>query len=141
MISGFLMESEIVWGLAGFIDFSAIIVVIYLQIKTVMAANAHRKLVENLSVLEDIQKKIVKIAARIVLMFLIMVLPYFVCLLIRGIVRSRLNGSDKEHLEFVFEMLMNLVFMNSFGNAILFLLSNERAKRYLKQFLRRELTQ
>ena len=75
MISGFLMESEIVWGLAGFIDFSAIIVVIYLQIKTVMAANAHRKLVENLSVLEDIQKKIVKIAARIVLMFLIMVLP------------------------------------------------------------------
>ena len=141
MISGFLVESEIVWGLAGFIDFSAIIIVIYLQIKTVVAANAHQNSAENLNVLEDIQKKIIKVAARIVLMFLIMVLPYFVCLLIRGIVSSRLNERDKEYLEFVFEMFMNLVFMNSFGNAILFLMSNERAKRYLKQFLRRELTQ
>ena len=141
MISGFLVKSEIVWGLAGFIDFSAILIVIYLQIKTVVAANAHQNSVENLSVLEDIQKKIVKVAARIVFMFLIMVLPYFVCLLIRGIVRSSLNGSDKEYLEFVFEMLMNLIFMNSFGNAILFLMSNERAKKYLKQFLRKELTQ
>ena len=141
MISGFLVKSEIVWGLAGFIDFSAILIVIYLQIKTAVAANAHQNSVENLSVLEDIQKKIVKVAARIVLMFLIMVLPYFVCLLIRGIFRSSLNGSDKEYLEFAFEMLMNLIFMNSFGNAILFLMSNERAKKYLKQFLRKELTQ
>ena len=141
MLSGFLVESEIVWGLAGFIDFSAMIIVIYLQIKTVSAANVHRNSVENLSVLEDTQKKIVKIAARIVLMFLIMELPYFVCLLLMGTGVNRLNEIDRGYFEFAFEMSINLVCMNSCGNAILFLLSNGRSKRYLKQFLSGEFTQ
>ena len=141
MLSGLMMESEIVWGLAGFIDFSAMVIVIYLQIKTAMAANVHRNSVENLSVLEDTQKKIVKVAARIVLMFLIMELPYFVCVLVKAIVINRLSEIDRGYLELAFEMSVNLVCMNSFGNAILFLLSNERAKRYLKQFLRTEFTQ
>ena len=141
MLSGLLMESEIVWGLAGFIDFSAMIIVISLQIKTVIAADAHRNSVENLSVLEDTQKKIVKVAARIVLMFLIMELPYFNCLLLKAIVMNRLNEIDKGYLEFAFEISINLVCINSFGNAILFLLSNERAKRYLKQFISGEFTQ
>ena len=141
MLSGLLMESEIVWGLAGFIDFSAMIIVIYLQIKTVMAANVHRNSVENQRVLEDTQKKIVKVAARIVLMFLIMELPYFVCVLVKAIVMNRLNEIDRGYLEFAFDMSVSLVCMNSFGNAVLFLLSNERAKRYLKQFFRGEFTQ
>lgn len=141
MLSGLMMESQIVWGLAGFIDFSAMVIVIYLQIKTVMAANVHRNSVENLSVLEDTQKKIVKVAARIVLMFLIMELPYFVCVLVKAIVINRLSEIDRGYLELAFQMSVNLVCMNSFGNAILFLLSNERAKRYLKQFLTREFTQ
>ena len=141
MLSGLMMESQIVWGLAGFIDFSAMIIVISLQIKTVIAADAHRNSVENLSVLEDTQKKIVKVAARIVLMFLIMELPYFVCVLVKAIVINRLSEIDRGYLELAFQMSVNLVCMNSFGNAILFLLSNERAKRYLKQFISGEFTQ
>lgn len=44
--------------------------------------------------------------------------------------------TEKRHLEFTFQLSVNMIFMNSLGNAILFLMSNQKAKRYIKRVLR-----
>ena len=73
---GFLMKLEVVRGLSGFIDFSVFLVVIFFQIKTVWATYIHRNSLVNPSILDEMQKIIVKLAARIVVMFIITLLPF-----------------------------------------------------------------
>lgn len=72
----FLMKLEVVQGLSGFIDFSVFLVVIFFQIKTVWATYIHRNSLVNPSILDEMQKIIVKLAARIVVMFIITLLPF-----------------------------------------------------------------
>ena len=136
MLVGFLMELDIVRGISGFIDFSIFLAIIFFQIKTIWASHAHRILSENPSILEETQKRIVKLAARIVVMFIITVLPFFVLNLLKSIIMNKLKETEKGYLEFAFQFSVNVTFMNSFGNAILFLMSNQRAKRYLKRLVR-----
>ena len=72
----FLMKLEVVQGLSGFIDFSVFLVVIFFQIKTVWATYIHRNSLVNPSILDEMQKIIVKLAARIAVMFIITLLPF-----------------------------------------------------------------
>lgn len=73
---GFLMKLDVVRGLSGFIDFSVFLVVIFFQIKTVWATYIQRNSLVNPSILDEMQKIIAKLAARIVVKFIITLLPF-----------------------------------------------------------------
>ena len=133
---GFLIKLDTVRGISGFIDFSMVLVVIFFQMKTIWATHTHRISPENPSILEETQKRIVKLIARIVVMFIITVLPFFILKLLKSIIMNKLKETSKGYLEFAFQFSLNVAFMNALGNAILFLMSNQKAKRYLKRLVR-----
>ena len=60
--------------------------------KTIWATPTHRISSENPSILEETQNRIVKLTARIVVMFMITVLPFFVFNLLKNILHNILQN-------------------------------------------------
>ena len=82
-------------------------------------------------------KKIVKLSTRIMLLFCFFVTPFIIILnLLRYIDQDKLNDNHKSILQSTF--CFSIIFFNgnSFANAVLFLTTNVKAKRFLQTFLK-----
>ena len=61
--------------------------------------------------------------------------PHLIVFAVRETIRYRLNIYEKGILEFFSFMSIILTYANSFANAVLFLLTNVKARRILQNFL------
>ena len=115
------------------IDAVVIALITFFQIQTIRATNAiHNKstVVEP----EIINKRITKLSMRIMLLLCFFVTPHLIVFALRETIRYRLNIYEKNILEFFSFMSLILTYGNSFANAILFLMTNVKAKRVLRYF-------
>ena len=82
-------------------------------------------------------KKIVKLSTRIMLLFCFFVTPFIITLnLLRYVDQDKLNDNHKSILQFTFCFSVIFFNGNSFANAVLFLTTNVKAKRFLQTFLK-----
>ena len=107
------------------IDSSIIALMILLQLQTIKTSKAlHHK--STISALERIDKKTLKPNIRIMaLLCFFVVLPAVIVN-----VQKQLNGNQKTLLDFILCISLLLVYANSSSNAILFLMTNVKAKKF-----------
>ena len=110
------------------IIFSAII---FLQILTIRSSNAlHNE--STVVASSSTNKKIAKFSMRIMLLLCFFITPHQIIYVIRGIIQDQLNDSGKAVVELIAVISATLFYANSSANAILFLMTNVRAKRFLQ---------
>ena len=107
-----------------------------LQIKTIRTSNQICA-ISNVSTAERTNKKITKLSLRIMLMFCIFVVPQII---ISNLLRTRnqdhFSDNERSLLEFIYCLTLSFAFANSMANAVLFLLTNVKAKRFFRNFVR-----
>ena len=134
---GFLLwKWEIVTPIHLSVDIIVIGITILLQFKTIRTSNAifHKTEMVNS---EMINKRITKLSIRIILLLCFFNLPYFI---VYNIIRPSIlhQSNDNEKLIFKFTLLITIIFSfgNCSANAVLFLVTNTKARRFLRDIMR-----
>ena len=106
--------------------------VAFLQINTIRKTNAlHNE--STVSTSKWINKKITKLSMRIMLLYSFFSSPHVIVYFVRYRIESRLRGYERSVLEFILLFSMIFGFMHWLVDAILFLKTNVKAKRFLKK--------
>ena len=133
-LSSKLQEYKISLSLYIAVDGIIVVLVAFLQINTIQTSNAlHSEAAVSNS--ERINKKITKLSMRIMLLYSICTSPHLIMYLVRYGIENHLNDYERSVLEFalIFPMIFGL--MHSLVDAILFLKTNVKAKRFLKNYM------
>ena len=118
------------------IDIFLFIFVVCLQIRTITTTNSTTKKTKNPEILQDVHKKITKLCSRIMISFIALYLPYEIVNCVRSKIHGIVSLKTKFLLDFLFMISIIIVFLNSVANALLFLSSNVKARRFLKHAYR-----
>ena len=133
-LSSKLQEYKISLSLYIAVDGIIVVLVAFLQINTIQTSNAlHSEATVSNS--ERINKKITKLSMRIMLLYSICTSRHLIMYLARCGTENHLNDYERSVLEFalIFSMIFGL--MHSLIDAILFLKTNVKAKRFLKNYM------
>ena len=126
-------------GIVVYIAMNCMIIsiIFWLQIQTIRTSNAiHSEF--TVSTLGEINKKIAKLSMGIMVLLCFFYTPYFIVAIIsRHFFIHRLNGNEKFMLEFLSCLYLVFSFGNCSANATLFLMTNVKAKRFLRNLLRK----
>ena len=113
-------------------DVAVLGMIIILQVKTIRTSRD----VQNMSTVatsERINKKVTKLSMRIMLLLCFFFAPHTIILnIIRSVIKHQLNNNEKSVLEFIAGISLVFAFGNCFSNAALFLVTNVKAKRFLR---------
>ena len=71
---------------------------------------------------------------RIMLLLCFFITPHQIIYVVRDIIQDQLNDSGKSVVEFIAVLSATLFYANSTANAIVFLATNVKAKRFLQNF-------
>ena len=112
-------------------DISLIILVAVLQIKTMSSMRTLLVLTES-----SLDRKIRKLATKILIAITLLLPPSIVCAIVKGNIEAILTDEEKGILQFIFGITINLIYVNSSTNAVLFLTSNVKSKKYLRSLLK-----
>ena len=124
------------WFVVGSIDMILFVLVIILQIKTISIMKRLTDDACNPEILRVTSNTIIKLAARVITLLIVFILPFVVVSSIYCQFGKKLRGSSRSHIEFVFRLSLMGIYMNGFSNTVLFLSINVRAKAYLRLKLR-----
>ena len=108
--------------------------IIILQVKTILTSrDVH--FMSTVATSEIINKKVTKLSIRIMSLLCFFFAPHTIILNIRrSIIKQQLNSYGKSVLEFIAGISVVFIFGNCFANATLFLITNVKAKRFLRDF-------
>ena len=107
--------------------------IIYLQILTMRTSSAVFN-ESRITASEIINKKISKLSMRIMLLFCCFMVPHLIMFVSREFIQDRLNEYEKSFVDFFTVASAIVVYINSFANAVLFLMTNLKARRFLRNF-------
>ena len=134
MLIGFLAGIEyITIPIYYTIDGVIISGIIYLQILTMRTSSAIFN-ESTVTTSESIDKKISKLSMQIMLLFCCFIVPHVIMFVLREFIRDRLSEYEKSLVDFFTLTSGTAVYTNSFANAVLFLMTNVKAKRFLRNF-------
>ena len=85
---------------------------------------------------ENTKRKITKFSMQILLLFYCFNAPHLVFYVLREFIEKELNSYQKSLVEFFSVISSIFIYTISFANAVLFLLTNVKAKRFLRNFVR-----
>ena len=118
-------------------DCMIISVIFWLQIQTIRTSNAINSEL-TISTLGNINKKIAKLSIRIMILFCFFYAPCFIVgIIVRHFIIHRLNANKKIMLGFLSCLSAVFSFGNCSANAILFLMTNVKVKRLLRNLIRK----
>ena len=110
------------------IDSIVICTVILLQIKTIKTSSVLQNQ-STVVISNRINKKISKLSLQIMILLCIFTAPHLGVYIVREIIVDDLNDYERSIIEFVSFISLISAFANSFVNAVLFLLTNAKARR------------
>ena len=112
-------------------------VIFWLQIQTIWTSNAINSEL-TISTLGNINKKFEKLSIRIMILFCFFYAPCFIVgIIVRHFIIHRLNANKKIMLGFLSCLSAVFSFGNCSANAILFLMTNVKVKRLLRNLIRK----
>lgn len=68
------------------------------------------------------------------LLFCGFITPHLLIYVLREIIQDKLNEHEKSWVDFFSVISWIVLYINSFANAVLFLMTNMKAKRFLRSF-------
>ena len=105
--------------------------IILLQIQTIRTSNAVH------SESGRFNKRVVQLSKRIILLFCFFVTPCIIAVnILRSDIQDEFSNDDKSILQFIFCLSMIFFYGYSFANVVLFLMTNVKAKRHLRSFIK-----
>ena len=116
------------------IDFVIALFVVGIYLLTIKVVKNHRNNSQNRDFLENVDRKITQLAAKILLTILIFYGAYIAISVCHIILDKKLKGNAKSWLNFGLHFGYVLSYCNSFANAVLFLTMNKEAKPKILQF-------
>ena len=132
--NGVLLRKERIFTSVSFgLSVIVLSIVTFLQALVIQTSNAMFD-ESRISTSQRINKKVVKLSMRIMLLFAIFYTPYLVVSFARAALENKLNGNEKSVMEFILCMSAISSYTNSMINAILFLIMNVKAKQCLRDF-------
>lgn len=138
-----LTEISLILGLEQYVlpiyvavDGIIVIMIVLFQIKTIRVSNTVLS-ESTISATERTNKKITKLSKRIMLLLCFFVTPQSITIYISNSnITDQFSYHQKSILEFVTCIGMIFIYVNGFANAVLFLMTNVKAKRFLQGFVR-----
>ena len=132
-IIGLLVEIQYIISIMYYlIDGSFLVAVIVLRLLTIRTSNAVQK-DSTIDAANKTNKAITKSCMRIFILLCFFFAPYQILFTLRSNIRSKLNDNGKSILEFSSSLSVIFGFANSFANAVLFLMTNKKAKTILRK--------
>ena len=133
-VTGIYMDKrQLVRGIVTSIDSILFICIVTLQIRTISIFKTTVESAHNPAVLQSTSKKMIKLTSRMMKMFVMLLFPFLVVSFIHNRYARKLQGSSRSYMEFAFRFSFLGSYLNSFGNALMFLTSNTPVKQYLKR--------
>ena len=133
-ISWLLQIEQITMLIYVAMDATIVGTTIFLQIRTIQRSNTvHNE--STLSASRRTNKKITRFSMRIMFLQGIFIAPYTLIVnFLRDKIQDQLNSNGKSVLEFITCISIVLIFANSFANSVLFLMTNVKARKRLRNF-------
>ena len=131
---GLLLRKERIFTSISFgLSVIVLSIVTFLQVLVIQTSNA---VFDESSVhaSQTTNKNINKLSMRIMLLFAFFYTPYLAVSFARAALQKRLNRNEKSTLEFILRLASISSYTNSMIDAILFLIMNVKARRYLRDF-------
>lgn len=138
MMSFSLMTSNavLISQVKNVMDVIVVGLIILLQIQTIRTSNAvHSE--STVSQSRRFNKRVVQLSKRIILLFCFFVTPCIITVnILRSDIQDEFSNDDKSILQFIFCLSMIFFYGYSFANVVLFLMTNVKAKRHLRSFIK-----
>ena len=133
-ISWLLQIEQITMLIYVAMDATIVGTTIFLKIRTIQRSNTvHNE--STLSASRRTNKKITRFSMRIMFLQGIFIAPYTLIVnFLRDKIQDQLNSNGKSVLEFITCISIVLIFANSFANSVLFLMTNVKARKRLRNF-------
>ena len=133
-ISWLLQIEQITMLIYVAMDATIVGTTIFLQIRTIQRSNTvHNE--STLSASRRTNKKITRFSMRIMFLQGIFIAPYTLIVnFLRDKIQDQLNSNGKSVLEFITCISIVLIFANCFANSVLFLMTNVKARKRLRNF-------
>lgn len=113
-------------------DGGTLVFVFLLQIASIkFIGRINSKEPEPIQALQEAENKITKLCSRIMLLLLFFLMPFIIVSIVRSKIRDEINTQSRALLEYVYRFSLLFAYSNSIANALLFLSTNTRAKRFL----------
>lgn len=122
-------------GVTACIDIPAITFVVALQIKSVIIMKSRVAGTENPEILHETSAKVITLSSRIMVLFVICCIPFQMISFIRILFLNQLQGASRSNIEFFLRFTFFGSYINSIGNALLFINTNVQAKEYMRNKL------
>ena len=114
------------------IDGLIIIGITLLQILTIRTSNAVCR-ESTIDASRKTNKTIARLSMQVMLLFCCLITPQLIMYILREFMQDKLNGYGKSLVDFFAGISVIVLYCNSFANAVLFLIKNTKAKRYLRR--------
>ena len=120
------------------LDSIVLIIIIFLQVQTIGTSNAiHNE--SSITASESVNKKITKLSLRIIFLFSFFFTTLFVvAVLLHNHLTTRSNGKEGLMFEFISAFIVIFSYGNCSANAPLFLMTNVKAKTFLRDLIRKQ---
>ena len=115
------------------IDGSVISRIVFLQILTVGTSNTVCN-ESRIAASKNTDKKITKLSMQVMSLFCCFTTPQLIMYVLREFIQDKLNGNEKSLVGFFIAFSSIILYANSFANAVLFLMTNVKANRFLRSF-------
>ena len=119
-------------GVTAFFDIPVFTFVVALEIRAVIMMKRRVAGTENSEVLDQTSAKIIKLSWDLLILFMVCSIPFNMISFIRFLLLNQLQSSSRSYMELFLRLTFFGGYINSTGNALLFLRTSVRSKEYLR---------
>ena len=119
-------------GVTAFFDIPVFTFVVALEIRAVIIMKRRVAGTENSEVLDQTSAKIIKLSWDLLILFMVCSIPFNMISFIRFLLLNQLQSSSRSCMELFLRLTFFGGYINSTGNALLFLRTSVRSKEYLR---------
>lgn len=136
---GNLKNKEIIFRIITLApDLTLFIISVVLQVKIIFILNRRRVTADNnQQSSREIYERAIKLSSRIVKRMFICLTPAAAAATVRSVLAKRLEGPSRMHMEFFVRLALLGSYVNSIGNAVLFLMMDNPSRTYIRLKLQR----
>ena len=135
----FTLDLPIMSLVNSVLETTTAIIICTLQIAPATVMRKIRNSSNNPTVIEKTSQHIIRLQSKTVCLFLIFFAPFLIIVVIYKVYGKYTSGDTRSNMEFLLLLSYQFAMINSFANAVLFLVTNLQAKLFLRRMIRNKI--
>ena len=135
----FTLDLPIMSLVNSVLETTTAIIICTLQIAPATVMRKIRNSSNNPTVIEKTSQHIIRLQSKTVCLFLIFFAPFLIIVVIYKVYGKYTSGDTRSNMEFLLLLSYQFAMINSFANAVLFLVTNLQAKSFLRRMIRNKI--